>query len=127
MNTIQFTKVNRDINGNPRYVCHFLNLITDEDEQQIKEDFKLTLEQNPFKKTGLLYDLAVSKAKKLGGKKYRGKEFGGGIVFQSYNIENLKREINELNTSKENPFITQEREDRAFDDTLAERQYLENR
>ena len=97
MESIQLTKVNRDINGNPRYVCHFLNLITDKDEEQIKEDFKLTLQQNPFKKTSLLYNLAVSKAKKIGGKKYRGKEFGGGIVFQSYNVNKLTEDIKNLN------------------------------
>jgi hypothetical protein len=32
------------------------------------------------------FDLAVKKARKVGGKIYRGKDFGGGIVFQSYNI-----------------------------------------
>lgn len=95
--TENLTRVNNDINGNPRYVLHFLQLITDKDEEQIKEDFKLTLQQNPFKKTSLLYDLAVSKARKIGGKKYKGKEFGGGIVFQSYNTNELVKELNELN------------------------------
>lgn len=97
MTTENLTRVNNDINGNPRYVLHFLQLITDKDEEQVKEDFKLTLQQNPFKKTSLLYDLAVSKARKIGGKKYRGKEFGGGIVFQSYNVNKLVKELNELN------------------------------
>lgn len=95
--TENLTRVNNDINGNPRYVIHFLQLITDKDEEQVKEDFRLTLQQNPFKKTRLLYDLAVSKAKKIGGKKYRGKDFGGGIVFQSYNTNELVKELNELN------------------------------
>jgi hypothetical protein len=33
------------------------------------------------------FDLVVKKARKVGGKIYRGKDFGGGIVFQSYDIQ----------------------------------------
>jgi hypothetical protein len=33
------------------------------------------------------FDLVVKKARKIGGKMYRGKDFGGGIVFQSYDIQ----------------------------------------
>jgi hypothetical protein len=93
---INFTRVNNDVNGNPRYVCHFLDIITGKDEAQVKDDFRLTLQQNPFKRTSLLYDFAVDKAKKIGGKRYRGKDFGGGIVFQSYNINETKKQLNEL-------------------------------
>ena len=95
--TENLTRVNNDVNGNPRYVTHFLNLITDKDKEQIEIDFALTLQQNPFKRITLLYDLAISKARNLGGKKYRGKDFGGGIVFQSYNIHDLVKHLNELN------------------------------
>jgi len=70
---MEFTRIANDINGNPRYVFHFLNFITD------KEREGLTLDQK--------YKLAVKKAQKLGGRIYRGKSFGGGIVFQSYNIQ----------------------------------------
>lgn len=94
--TENLTRVNNDVNGNPRYVTHFLNLINDKDKEQIEIDFALTLQQNPFKRTTLLYDLAVSKAKNLGGKKYRGKDFGGGIVFQSYNTHDLVKDLNKL-------------------------------
>jgi hypothetical protein len=94
--TENLTRVNNDVNGNPRYVTHFLNLITDKDKEQIEIDFALTLQQNPFKRINLLYDLAVSKARNLGGKKYKGKDFGGGIVFQSYNTDNLVKQLNEL-------------------------------
>ena len=52
-------KINNDVNGNPRYVVHFLDL-------GIKpEDY------------GLVPKLT----------KYRGKWFGGGYVFQSYNVK----------------------------------------
>lgn len=75
MKTIEFTRVNNDINGNPRYVCHFFELLNDS-EKNVSN-----------------YNLAVKRANKLGGKKYRGNDFGGGIVFQSYNIDRTKRFI----------------------------------
>ena len=81
MKTIEFTRVNNDVYGNPRYVTHFLSLLN-EDEQTLSN-----------------YNLAVKRANKLGGKKYRGSDFGGGIVFQCYNLDCLrKRIINMLET-----------------------------
>lgn len=65
-------RINNDVNGNPRYVVHFYDLLTD------IEGLNLTILQR--------YELALQKARKVGGKMYRGKDFGGGIVFQSYNI-----------------------------------------
>ena len=81
-NQIEFTKINRDINGNPRYVCHFLDLLnnTEKNQGNISD----------------LYYLAIKKAKQLGGKKYHNKSYGGGIVFQSYNIDDLSKRIKEL-------------------------------
>jgi hypothetical protein len=67
-----FTQVKNDINGNPRYVCHFL---------QIADN----------------YELALKKAKKLGGRKFHNKQYGGGIVFSTYNLESLTQKIKELN------------------------------
>ena len=58
------TRVNNDVNGNPRYVFHFLALAD-------------------------RYAEAVTVAGKLvGGRKYHTKSYGGGIVFQSYNVQN---------------------------------------
>ena len=65
-------RINNDINGNPRYVVHFYDLLTD------IEGLNLNILEK--------YELALKKARKVGGKMYRGKDFGGGIVFQSYNI-----------------------------------------
>jgi hypothetical protein len=31
--------------------------------------------------------LALAKIKKIGGRRYRGKAFGGGLVFQSYHVD----------------------------------------
>jgi hypothetical protein len=68
-------RIKNDVNGNPRYVVHFLDILNDDENK----DFRF-MEK---------YELAVSKAKKFGGKVYRGKDFGGGIVFQSYDINGL--------------------------------------
>lgn len=86
MNTsqISFTRVNSDINGNPRYVCHFLNLLPD---NKTCADFG---------GVSNAYNYAVKLANKIGGSKYRAKWYGGGIVFQSYNIQNLENEILKL-------------------------------
>ena len=78
MKTIEFTRVNNDVYGNPRYVTHFLSLLNEEEQ---------TLSN---------YNLAVKRANKLGGKKYRGSDFGGGIVFQSYNLDGLRKHIGEI-------------------------------
>ena len=68
---IEFTRINNDVNGNPRYVCHFLNIADD-------------------------YNTAVKLANKIGGRKYHNKKYGGGIVFQSYNIDATAQKINEI-------------------------------
>ena len=65
---INFTRINNDINGNPRFVCHFLNFAND-------------------------YKTALSLARQIGGKKFHNKQYGGGIVFQSYNIKQLENQI----------------------------------
>jgi hypothetical protein len=71
-------RINNDVNGNPRYVVHFLDLLNEGERQG------LDVLQS--------FDLALKKARKVGGKIYRGKDFGGGIVLQSYNIlETLKK------------------------------------
>lgn len=76
----QFTRINNDTNGNPRYVCHFLNFTKDEDRTTIDER----------------YNTALTRAKKIGGRKFHNKQYGGGIVFQSYNIQATCDAINEL-------------------------------
>ena len=78
MKTIEFTRVNNDVYGNPRFVTHFYSFLN-EDEQTLSN-----------------YSLAVKRANKLGGKKYRGSDFGGGIVFQCYSSERLAQRINDL-------------------------------
>lgn len=59
---IEVFRIPNDVNGNPRYVVHFMDL-----------DIKLADYDNINKLYGF--------------NKYRAKWFGGGVVFQSYNIE----------------------------------------
>jgi hypothetical protein len=66
-----FTRINNDTNGNPRYVFHFLELANN-------------------------YNEALFLAKKIGGKKFHNKQYGGGIVVQSYNLQDDCDRINEL-------------------------------
>ena len=67
-NVIKYWRINNDINGNPRYVVHFLSIAP-------------------------TYDEAIEKARKIGGKKYNSAKFGGGIVFQSYNLGQVLAQI----------------------------------
>lgn len=89
--TINFHRVNSDVNGNPRFVCHFLNLNT---RQELDADPWITL---PSK-----YDLALARARKVGGRKFHNKQFGGGIVFQSYSLAELQTAIERV-TGREYP------------------------
>jgi len=77
-------RVNNDINGNPRYVIHFLAFVNsaDSDNARIRSQKLRSFSHLPS-----LYDIAINKSRSIGGKKYRGKDFGGGIVIQSYNID----------------------------------------
>lgn len=80
---IEWTRINNDVNGNPRYVCHFLNLLPD----YIKDGGDGI--ETKYKK-------AIKLAKAIGGKKFHNKQYGGGIVFQSYNIKETETQINNL-------------------------------
>lgn len=73
---ITLYRVNCDSFGNPRVIVHYLSLAND-------------------------YDTARKIAKKQFGTVYRGKDFGGGFVFQCYNrdalilkLEDAKSEFN---------------------------------
>ena len=78
--SIEFTRVNNDVNGNPRYVCHFLAFINNETSLYCHEKFGLSAINNQ-------YNIALSLSRQLGGKKFHNKQYGGGIVFQMYNGE----------------------------------------
>lgn len=50
--------------GNDRWIVHFLTLLKSDEGQD--------------------YDLAAKRANSIGGRKYTGKDFGGGIVFNGH-------------------------------------------
>lgn len=93
-NKIEFTRVKNDINGNPRYVCHFLNLCTAEvyNAPVISPWNKTYPEFTLIQK----YAIAVKLANSIGGRKFHNKQYCGGIVFQSYNLHALMLRINEV-------------------------------
>jgi hypothetical protein len=64
-----WTRINSDVNGNPRYVLHWTNI----SKTSFQEALKL--------------------ARPIGGKKFHNKQYGGGIVFQSYNLADTEQSI----------------------------------
>ena len=70
LSDVQLTRVRNDMYGNPRYVVHYLS-IADK------------------------YGRALHIARSIGGKAYRGKDYGGGIVFQSYNTDDDMKRLEE--------------------------------
>lgn len=83
-NTIDWTRINNDVNGNPRYVCHFLSLNTVDEKENTPNDWN---------RISNLYAMAVKRANRIGGKKYNNKKYGGGIVFQSYSLPDTEKHI----------------------------------
>lgn len=79
--TDSFKRINNDTNGNPRYVCHYSHLSTpvDRDADVLQR-----------------YSLALARARSIGGRKYHTKGYGGGIVFQSYNLQDICDSINKI-------------------------------
>lgn len=68
-------RVNNDSNGNPRYVIHFLNV-----SRKLRDELGELIAHND------LYIMSVLASGK-GFKKFHNKQYGGGIVFQSYNVQ----------------------------------------
>jgi hypothetical protein len=78
----QFTPAPNTKDGNPRCIIHFLDLVDYEDEAQVRKEFDTTLTLYPMDFNNLLYTHAAHKYKAMGARKYHGKGYGGGIVFQ---------------------------------------------
>lgn len=106
MNDLNFswTRINNDTNGNPRYVLHFLNLNT-----------RAELDAVPWIDVSAKYAIAVKRANRIGGKKFHTKQYGGGIVFQSYSLEDTERSILDLLAK-----------DQAKDESIANSQQVED-
>jgi hypothetical protein len=84
--SIEFIRIKNDINGNPRVVCHFLDLFSEEEKAKWRELHGLNY-------LGLMYKWATKRANKIGGRKYDTKAYGGGIVFQTYSLDELTKAI----------------------------------
>ena len=64
-------QVNNDSFGNPRYVIHYLEIAD-------------------------TYSEALAIIRKIGGKMYTSKWYGGGLVFSTYTLENTLEELLKL-------------------------------
>lgn len=85
-----FTRINNTINGNPRYVFHFMDILSEDEKTQIRKDAR------PMQWVNDCYQYAINKAKNLDAcQKYRGKWFGGGIVICSYNLNDFVNKVNQ--------------------------------
>ena len=82
VNGICFYPVKNDVYGNPRYVVHFFAFL--------KED------EFPGLSVWEKFQVAHKRAKKAGFSKYRGKDFGGGFVCQSYSLNDTAKRIIEV-------------------------------
>lgn len=92
---IEFKRIANDINGNPRYVCHFFNLLTQEEKYKDYATEGAGIDA-AVSSLDNQYALALKRAKTIGGRKFHNKQYGGGIVFQSYNIAETEKQIKEL-------------------------------
>lgn len=86
---MEITRINNDINGNPRHVIHFLAFITSEESKKVYEDIEKGVYGRYVIGSSILYELALKKARKLGGGKFHNKQFGGGIVFSCYDRQEV--------------------------------------
>jgi hypothetical protein len=83
---IELLRINNDVDGNPRYVIHFIRV-----GDRLKTALGDLIKD---------YDLYMMSLNASGGgfKKYHNKSYDGGIVFQSYNIQSdLKHLENNVN------------------------------
>lgn len=75
INDISFTRVKG------RNIVHFLAFLTDEEKKEHVFDG---------------YDIAIARAKKIGGQKFHNKLYGGGIAFDNNNLKEVAAQIEEL-------------------------------
>ena len=80
-----FTRINNDVNGNPRYVIHFLKC----EPELWKSD--------PI---GQRYANVCKLMNKIGGRKFHNKSYGGGIVCQSYSLDETIESIERIKGDK---------------------------
>lgn len=79
-----FTRVKSDSNGNPRYAIHYTCFDCPESE---KSDIS----------SNYAYTVKLAKSVLPGSRKFHNKQYGGGIVVQSYNIRDEVDRVNRHN------------------------------
>ena len=79
---IVFDYVNRDVNGNPRGVLHYMEFLTDKEQQTLDVERGMAI--------------AHKRANKLGFSKYRAKSHGGCFVCQTWHERTIIKKINEM-------------------------------
>lgn len=84
---IDLYRVEADVNGNSRYVVHHSALITERDKSDAPEGLS---------RIEHLHALALRRANKIGGRKYRARWFGGGVVFQCCHPPALVQDIQRI-------------------------------
>lgn len=75
---MELYKTINDRSGNPRVVVHFLDLL-----KKTEQNGSITQQ----------YKIAKERASLLGGRVYKGKDFGGGFVFQCWDEKKLIKTI----------------------------------
>lgn len=78
-NEVEVIRVNNDVNGNPRYVFHFSNV-----SSYLKAHLGELLNG---------YDFYILSANASGCKKYHNRSYGGGLLFQSYNVQDSLQHV----------------------------------
>ena len=76
-----FTRINNDGNGNPRYVIRFLDC-------EPEADYTYNIDQR--------YANVCNLMNKIGGRKYYKIRYGSGIVFQSYSLDETIEHIEKI-------------------------------
>lgn len=74
---LTFHRVASDANGNPRYVVDWSNLMTNSELESPR----------PYDSRDALFEAARKRANSIGGAVYRGRDYRGGFVFQSYSVD----------------------------------------
>jgi hypothetical protein len=93
-NKIDLKRISWDINGNPRYICHYTDLLSEADKAS--NPLVSGIIANTIDSFNNRYKIALKKSRELGGKKYDTKKYNGYIVFQSHNVDELEQQIIEL-------------------------------
>lgn len=79
MNTNNYMQATNDSNGNPRFVVHFSEFLTESEKGS-----------NILDK----YDVARKRSKKLCNcRVYNGRDFGGGFIFQACDYNHACKEV----------------------------------